>query len=69
MPKAFQKKLSSKCPECGAILQEIDYKTWGRYRFDPISGSYQEDESLGHSDIEFSCPKCDAKLDPEGLLF
>ena len=69
MPTASEKRKPSNCPECGAVLFEIDYKTWGRSRFDPQSGSYHEDDSPGNSDIEVSCTKCDAKLNPEGLLF
>ena len=67
--RASRNSSASKCPECGALLNEVDYKSWGTYKFDPQSGSYSEDQSLGKSDIEFSCPKCEAKLDPEGLLF
>jgi uncharacterized CHY-type Zn-finger protein len=57
------------CSECHAELEKIDYTTWGAKIFDPSSGSYLEDESLGGSDIEFSCPNCAAKLNPEGLIF
>jgi hypothetical protein len=57
------------CSECHLELGKIDYKTWGTKLFDPLTGSYLEDESLGASDIEFSCPNCTAKLDPEGLIF
>ena len=50
-------------------MNDIEYKMWGSKKFDSQSGFYHEDESLGKSDIEFSCPKCSAELDPEGLLF
>lgn len=69
MPRALQRTKASKCPECGAVLNEIEYKMWGSKKFDPRSGFYHEDESLGKSDIEFSCPKCSVELDPQGLLF
>jgi hypothetical protein len=50
-------------------LIEIEYKMWCSKKFDSRTGFYHEDDSLGKGDIEFSCPKCSAELDPEGLLF
>ncbi|MCU1332722.1 MAG: hypothetical protein JWM08_1714 [Candidatus Angelobacter sp.] len=69
MPKQSQKPLAAKCSSCGGILKDIDYKMWGSKKFDPGSGLYMEDEAIGKSDIEFSCPNCSAELDPEGFLF
>ena len=60
---------SQQCSACHTILEKIDYKIWGTKIFDPSSGSYLEDESLGSSDIEYTCPNCSAKLDPEGLIY
>lgn len=50
-------------------MNEVGYKMWGSKKFDPGSGFYHEDESLGKCDIEFSCPKCDVELEPEGFIF
>lgn len=38
-------------------------------RFDPERKAYIDDDSPGNADIEYSCPKCSAKIDPEGILF
>lgn len=60
---------ASACPSCGIILKSLRYTIWGTKQFDPNSGSYLEDDSLGKSDMEVACPNCSAKLDAEGLLF
>jgi hypothetical protein len=49
-------------------LLKVDYKTWGVQRFDPTTGKYEEDDTPGNSAIEFSCPNCSIKLDPEPFL-
>jgi hypothetical protein len=56
------------CPQCHVDLQKIDYKMWGTKRFDPETGSYEEDESLGNCDLIFTCPQCEAELDPDKVL-
>lgn len=56
------------CTGCDALLKTVDYKIWGTKRFDPKTGSYKEDDSLGNTDMEFSCPNCSAKLDPEAII-
>jgi uncharacterized CHY-type Zn-finger protein len=56
------------CPECHKELKTVDYKMWGTKRFDPEMGSYEEDESLGMCDLVFTCPHCEAELDPEAVL-
>lgn len=62
-------KKGQKCSACHTVLKKIDYKIWGTKIFDPLSGSYLEDESLGSSDIEYTCPNCSAKLDLEGVVY
>ena len=52
------KRLS--CPDCSKELEKIDYKMWGTKRFDPETGSYEEDESPGNCDLIFTCPHCEA---------
>ena len=69
VPRKAQKPKAGECPACGATLNNIDYKMWGSKRFDQDTGSYFEDETLGISDMEFTCPTCSAKLDPEGVIF
>jgi hypothetical protein len=56
------------CIGCDTLLKTVDYKIWGTKRFDPKTGSYEEDDSLGNTDMEFSCPNCSAKLDPEAII-
>lgn len=58
-----------KCSGCNAPLKTIDYRSWGMMRFDPERKVYVDDDSPGNSDIEYSCPKCSAKIDAEGILF
>ena len=48
-----------------AELEKIDYQIWGTKKFNPETGNYDEDENLGSSDMQFSCPRCSVKLDPE----
>jgi C4-type Zn-finger protein len=69
MKERAQASQASTCPSCGAILNTLSHTIWGTKKFDPNSGSYLEDESMGNSDMEVSCPNCSAKLDAEGLLF
>ena len=56
------------CPDCSKKLETIDYKMWGTKRFDPKTGSYEEDERLGNCDLIFTCPHCEAELDPDKVL-
>lgn len=56
------------CPECQKELGKIDYKMWGTKQFNPKTGNYDEDESLGACDLIFTCPHCEAELDPEKVL-
>jgi transcription initiation factor IIE alpha subunit len=58
-----------KCLDCGSTLTKVDYKVWGTKRFDATRDSYVEDESLGSTDMEFTCPNCSAKLEPDERLF
>lgn len=37
-------------------------------KYDSETNSYIEDEALGNSDMEFYCPNCSGKLDPEGIV-
>jgi hypothetical protein len=55
------------CFACGAELKTIDYTIWGAKIFRQETKSYVEDDSVG--DMEFSCPNCSAKLNPDGLIF
>ena len=63
------KKKTPACTDCGQTLNTISYTIWGTKRFDPKSNSYTEDESLGNTDMEFTCPTCSANIDPEGIIF
>ena len=56
------------CPDCQKELQKIDYKMWGTKRFDPETEAYEEDESPGNCDLVFTCPHCEAELDPDLVL-
>jgi hypothetical protein len=55
------------CSACGSVLTTVNYTIWGTKRFNPETKSYEEDDSLGNCDMEFSCPNCSRKLDPEGV--
>lgn len=37
-------------------------------RFDPERRAYVDDDSPGNADVEYSCPNCSAKIDPEEIL-
>ena len=62
-------KLPLNCSDCGMVLSKVNYTIWGTKRFDQESLSYREDEALGETDMEFTCPNCSAKLDLEGIIF
>lgn len=59
----------SLCPDCGKPMLTITYTIWGTKRFDPQTSSYREDDSPGNTDMEFTCPNCSARIDPEGIIF
>jgi uncharacterized CHY-type Zn-finger protein len=56
------------CPECQTELDTINYKIWGTKRFNTLTGSYEEQETLGSYDMNFSCPNCETLLDSEAVL-
>ncbi len=56
------------CPDCGAPLEKVDYTIWGTKRWDGERGRFEEDESPGETDMEFRCPKCSAKIEPEAVI-
>jgi hypothetical protein len=56
------------CPQCSKVLDKIDYKSWGTMRFRSTLGGYEEDDSPGNCDLEFTCPHCEAELDPDMVL-
>ena len=69
-PKQDKKqKQPPNCAGCKAPLKSISYTIWGTKRFDPKTNSYIEDESMGNTDMEFTCPNCSTKVDPEGIIF
>jgi len=53
------------CPDCGGPLEKVDYTIWGTKRWDAERGRFDEDETLGNTDMEFRCPNCSAKLEPD----
>ena len=57
-----------RCTECKAALKKIDYQIWGTKRFNARTGNYDEDDSPGNTDMEFTCPKCSVKLDSEAII-
>lgn len=57
------------CSSCDATLKMVSYTIWGTKRFDSTTNSYQEDDSPGNTDMEFTCPSCSAKIDPEAIIF
>lgn len=61
-------KTALKCPDCNAVLKKVSYTMWGTKRFDAETGNYEEDDSPGNTDMEFSCPKCSAELDAEAII-
>jgi len=56
------------CQACGSTLKTVDYTIWGTKKYDLETNSYIEDETLGNSDMEFRCPTCSGKLDPEDII-
>ena len=62
-------KAPLECSDCGSTLNSVDYQMWGTQRFNKKTGQYEEDDSLGNTDMEFRCPNCSAKLDGEALGF
>lgn len=70
-PSAQLAKSHSKpasCSDCGTELKTVNYTIWGTKRYSVKSKSYVEDDSPGNTDMEFTCPNCSAKLDPDGLM-
>jgi len=53
--------------ECESPLTKVDYTIWGTKIFDSTTKSYEEDDSLGNCDMEFYCPNCSARIDPETI--
>gem|GEM_PF-5521538 len=62
------KKAPISCPDCNTVLNTVSYQIWGTKRFDERTGGYKEDESLGSTDMVFTCPNCSTKLEPESVL-
>jgi hypothetical protein len=56
------------CPNCEATMKTVDYKIWGTKRFDAKSGIYSEDDGIGSSDMEFSCPNCSERIKDEQVI-
>lgn len=56
------------CPECNTALTSIDYELWGKKKFNPNTGNYEEDRSWGSSEMHLSCPACSATLDPDPAI-
>jgi hypothetical protein len=56
------------CTGCNTVLKTVTYTMWGTKRWDAKAGFYEEDDSPGNTDIEFSCPKCSAELDAEAII-
>jgi len=67
-PKLKDKKAPLTCPGCNVVLQTVSYQIWGTKKFDAKTGDYEEDDSPGNTDMEFSCPKCSAELDAEAII-
>jgi predicted RNA-binding Zn-ribbon protein involved in translation (DUF1610 family) len=67
-PKPSEKKVPPTCADCNAVLKVVTYQMWGTKRFNAETGDYDEDDSPGNTDLEFSCPKCSAKLDAEAII-
>lgn len=67
-PKPSDKKAPLTCTDCNAVLKVITYQIWGTKRWDAKTGDYEEDDSPGNTDMEFSCPKCSAELDAEAII-
>lgn len=56
------------CTGCNTVLKTVTYTMWGTKRWNAKAGYYEEDDSPGNTDIEFSCPKCSAELDAEAII-
>ena len=67
-PKPHHTKPPLTCTGCNAILKTVNYTSWGTQRFNPSTGSYEEDYSPGNTDLEFSCPNCSAEVDAEAII-
>jgi hypothetical protein len=67
-PKLNDKKAPLTCTGCSAVLKTVSYTLWGTKRFDTKTGDYEEDDSPGNTDLEFSCPNCSAELDAEAII-
>lgn len=63
------RKSPVECPFCGVVLETVNYTIWGTKRFDATNDFYVEDDSIGKSDLELTCPACAAKLAPEGIIY
>jgi hypothetical protein len=48
------------CPDCLTHLARVNETEHNSYRFNPLTGLYDEDRCAGSLDI--SCPHCDADL-------
>jgi len=66
--KPNDKKAPLTCTGCNAVLKVVTYQMWGTKRFNAETGDYDEDDSPGNTDLEFSCPKCSEKLDAEAII-
>ena len=53
----------NKCPDCEKELECVVYTKWGQKVWNGTA--WEEDEYYG--EVEFRCPECSAKLDPEVL--
>ena len=67
-PKLKDKKAPLTCTGCNAVLKVITYQMWGTKRWDAKTRDYEEDDSPGNTDMEFSCPNCSAELDAEAII-
>lgn len=67
-PKPKDTKPPLTCTGCKAVLKTVSYTMWGTKRFDARTGSYDEDDSPGNTDLEFSCPNCSAEVDAEAII-
>ena len=66
--KPSDKKAPLTCTGCNTVLKVITYQIWGTKRWDAKTGDYEEDDSPGNTDMEFSCPNCSAELDAEAII-
>jgi len=56
------------CPDCNAALTSINYELWGKKKFNPMTGNYEDDRAWGSSEMQLSCPACSATLDPDPAI-